>query len=296
VGRARQVTGPYLDNMGVDMIEGGGKLFAGSRGRHVGPGHFGLLDLGQGVQKFSLHYEADLDRGGISVLDIRPLLWSDGWPVAGDNLVAGTYTFESARTGTVLELAVQGFPVGGFRQRRGGPPGSGIVGGAPGGPPPGAPPPFRSATGTAPGPGHRRPGFHPGRGELARDDGRASGAGQCSRPSKNGPSHPRPMPAAHPARRTFASASRAPSARSPRRRRASSRRRRSAARPEQLWRIDQLTDGTYRISPKSVPGQRRFTGALRGRQQHADAREVRPGERSPTLVAEDAVMNRRLPA
>lgn len=24
--------------------------------------------------------------------------------------------------------------------------------------------------------------------------------------------------------------------------------------PEQLWRIDQLTDGTYRICPKSVPG------------------------------------------
>ena len=24
--------------------------------------------------------------------------------------------------------------------------------------------------------------------------------------------------------------------------------------PEQLWRIDQLTDGTYRLSPKAVPG------------------------------------------
>jgi len=24
--------------------------------------------------------------------------------------------------------------------------------------------------------------------------------------------------------------------------------------PEQLWRIDQLTDGTWRIMPKSVPG------------------------------------------
>jgi arabinan endo-1,5-alpha-L-arabinosidase len=24
--------------------------------------------------------------------------------------------------------------------------------------------------------------------------------------------------------------------------------------PEQLWRIDQLTDGTYRLTPKSVPG------------------------------------------
>jgi hypothetical protein len=104
VGRSRKVTGPYLDNMGIDMLEGGGKLFAGSRGRHIGPGHFGLLDLGDGVQKFSLHYEADLDRGGSSVLDIRPLLWHDGWPVAGDNLQAGTYSLESARTGTVLEL------------------------------------------------------------------------------------------------------------------------------------------------------------------------------------------------
>jgi arabinan endo-1,5-alpha-L-arabinosidase len=26
--------------------------------------------------------------------------------------------------------------------------------------------------------------------------------------------------------------------------------------PEQLWRIDQLTDGTYRIMPKSVPNSR----------------------------------------
>ena len=117
VGRSRKVTGPYLDNMGIDMLEGGGKLFAGSRGRHLGPGHFGLLDLGSGVQKFSMHYEADLDRGGASVLDIRPLLWRDGWPVAGDNFVAGIYGIESARTGTALELAVQGAPVGGFRPR-----------------------------------------------------------------------------------------------------------------------------------------------------------------------------------
>ena len=82
----------------------------GSSGRYVGPGHFGLLDLGEGVQKFSCHYEADLDRGGVSVLDIRPLLWRDGWPVAGDNVTAGTYEIESARTGTALELAVQGSP------------------------------------------------------------------------------------------------------------------------------------------------------------------------------------------
>ena len=37
------------------------------------------------MEKFSCHYEADLDRSGYSVLDIRPLLWKNGWPVGGDN-------------------------------------------------------------------------------------------------------------------------------------------------------------------------------------------------------------------
>ena len=130
MGRARKVTGPYLDRSGVDMLQGGGSLFLGSSGRMVGPGHFGLLDLGDGAQKFSCHFEADLDRGGISVLDIRPLLWRDGWPVAGDNAGTGTYRIESARTGTALELAVEGVPVGGRRGRGGGPREAALVVGA----------------------------------------------------------------------------------------------------------------------------------------------------------------------
>ena len=91
MGRSKHVTGPFVDHDGIDMIESGGKLFLGSDSRVVGPGHFGLLDLGDGVQVFSYHYEADLDRGGASVLAIRPLLWRDGWPVAGDNVKQGTY-------------------------------------------------------------------------------------------------------------------------------------------------------------------------------------------------------------
>jgi arabinan endo-1,5-alpha-L-arabinosidase len=137
VGRARSIFGPYLDHTGLDMIQGGGKLFLGSGGRVIGPGHFGLLDLGDGVQKFSCHYEADLDRGGASVLDIRPLLWKDGWPVAGENLKEGTYEIESVRTGTALEMAVEGVPVGGRRVRGGfgaGPGGPGAGPGAPTGP------------------------------------------------------------------------------------------------------------------------------------------------------------------
>jgi arabinan endo-1,5-alpha-L-arabinosidase len=136
MGRARKVTGPYLDHTGLDMIQGGGTLFLGSSDRLIGPGHFGLIDLGDGAQKFSMHYEADLDRGGASVLDIRPLLWRDGWPVAGENLKQGTYRIESARTGTSLELAVEGMPVGGRRGGRGGGP-PGPPGGPPGPPGPG---------------------------------------------------------------------------------------------------------------------------------------------------------------
>jgi arabinan endo-1,5-alpha-L-arabinosidase len=106
VGRSRKVAGPYLDNMGIPMLEGGGKLVAAARGHLVGPGHFGLLDLGDGVQKFSCHYEADLEKSGRSVLGIRPLLWKNGWPVAGDNFKEGTYEIESERSGYALELEV----------------------------------------------------------------------------------------------------------------------------------------------------------------------------------------------
>jgi arabinan endo-1,5-alpha-L-arabinosidase len=106
VGRSRNVIGPYVDHMGVELLKGGGKLVVAASGRFVGPGHFGLLDLGDGVQKFSCHYEADLDRSGRSVLDIRPLLWKDGWPVGGDNFAGGTYEIRSERSGFALELAV----------------------------------------------------------------------------------------------------------------------------------------------------------------------------------------------
>jgi arabinan endo-1,5-alpha-L-arabinosidase len=260
MGRSRKVTGPYLDNMGIDMIEGGGKLFAASRGRHVGPGHFGLLDLGQGVQKFSLHYEADLDRGGVSVLDIRPLLWRDGWPVAGDNLVTGTYSIESARTGTVLELAVQGSPVGGFRMRRGGPPGSGIGPGGPpasgpppGGPPPGGPPPGGPPTPPQPGPpiADQEPAQVAASWPAATGVRLAPAMLQAQQkwviaPVVNAGGYP----GAPFFRITIAGTERSLTATAGGELSAVA----FTGVAEQLWRIDQLTDGTYRLSPKSVPG------------------------------------------
>ncbi len=106
VGRSRKVTGPYLDNVGRDMLKGGGKMVVAAGERLIGPGHFGRMVLGDGVEKMSCHYEADLDQSGYSVLGIRPLLWKNEWPVAGDNFKEGTYEIESERRGYALELAV----------------------------------------------------------------------------------------------------------------------------------------------------------------------------------------------
>lgn len=106
VGRSRNVTGPYLDNVGRDMIAGGGKMVIDAADRQFGAGHFGCWIEDDGVEKMSFHWEADLDRGGRSVLAIRPLLWVNDWPVAGEAFEEGVYEISSVRRGYALELAV----------------------------------------------------------------------------------------------------------------------------------------------------------------------------------------------
>ncbi|MCI1741284.1 MAG: family 43 glycosylhydrolase [Prevotella sp.] len=106
VGRSRQVTGPYLDNVGRDMLKGGGKMVLSARKDKIGPGHFGRFVEEEGVEKMSCHYEADFQQGGYSVLGILPLLWKNDWPVAGKQFQEGTYEIASERRGYSLELAV----------------------------------------------------------------------------------------------------------------------------------------------------------------------------------------------
>ncbi len=106
VGRAKAVTGPYLDNVGRDMLQGGGKMVIAAGERVCGPGHFGRMVIDEGVEVMSCHFEADLDRSGRSVLGIRPLLWRNGWPVAGERFTGGTFEIASERRGYALELAV----------------------------------------------------------------------------------------------------------------------------------------------------------------------------------------------
>ena len=88
------------------MLKGGGKMVVAAEERRFGAGHFGRFIVEPGVEKMSFHFEADLDRSGRSVLAVRPILWKDGWPEAGELVQDGTYRILSRRRGYALEMAV----------------------------------------------------------------------------------------------------------------------------------------------------------------------------------------------
>lgn len=265
MGRSRKVTGPFLDAEGVDMIQGGGKLLITSGERKVGPGHFGLLDLADGVQKFSMHWEADLDRGGASVLDIRPLQWKDGWPVAGENAKEGTYEIRSVHTGTSLQMAVEGIPVGGPRRRPQGPPPS-ANGAAPGAGAAAAPRPS-NGNGAAGGPPAGFGGIFGGTGSPISDqtasqveskwppgDVAAAMDNYELQAQQKWQIAPVAGSGGYPGspyfKITIAGTDRALAAT------ADGElvvRPSFTGGPEQLWRLDQLADGSWRIMPKALP-------------------------------------------
>ena len=206
-----------------------------------------------------------MDRGGASVLAILPLLWQDGWPVAGENFNAGTYEIESARTGTALGLAVEGMPVGGAR--RGGGRGAGGTNGLAG--PRGGRGP--NDTNAVAGRGNRRGG---GGGGMFAGQGGVIPPQDVAVVSTNWPTgnidlrmgnylceaqekwtitavtNAGGYPGSPYFKITIAGTDRALAA-TPDAELVSFPAFTGA--PEQLWRIDQLTDGTWRIMPKSVP-------------------------------------------
>ena len=116
-GRSRSVEGPYIDNVGRDMFHGGGRMVIAAGDRKTGPGHFGRTIIDEGVEIMSCHFEADFDQSGRSVLGIRPLLWKNDWPMSGEQIKEGNYEIESERRGYSLELAVDFIRMQQERQR-----------------------------------------------------------------------------------------------------------------------------------------------------------------------------------
>jgi arabinan endo-1,5-alpha-L-arabinosidase len=77
VGRASSVTGPYRDQDGRALLEGGGTVLLGTEGKRIGAG-------GQSVFGDTLAYHF-YDGGNaaapyVPTLGLRAITWTDGWP------------------------------------------------------------------------------------------------------------------------------------------------------------------------------------------------------------------------
>jgi len=82
MGRSHQITGPYLDADGIDMLEDGGSPFLKTIGPFIGPGQVGIFSEG-GTNWVSCHFY-DGKFQGRSTLAILPLQWNiNNWPEIG---------------------------------------------------------------------------------------------------------------------------------------------------------------------------------------------------------------------
>lgn len=77
VGRAQQVTGPYLDASGQPMLRGGGTELLKANERWLGPGGESALMRPEGDLLIFHAYDA---KSGKPALQISTISWTDGWP------------------------------------------------------------------------------------------------------------------------------------------------------------------------------------------------------------------------
>ncbi|GGG49114.1 hypothetical protein GCM10011378_26550 [Hymenobacter glacieicola] len=103
VGRSSSPTGPFLDQAGTDLNNGGGTMVLNSGGRYTGPGHAGIFQEG-GVNYFSHHYYDNEDRGDPK-LGLAKLTWSTaGWPVVSrDWVTAGRYEIKNQNSNLIWD-------------------------------------------------------------------------------------------------------------------------------------------------------------------------------------------------
>lgn len=79
VGRSKQVTGPYFDRDGRDMMEEGGTLLLSGGKRWRGPGHCAVLQDKDGEKL--VYHAYDADARGVATLRIVSIVWDEaGWP------------------------------------------------------------------------------------------------------------------------------------------------------------------------------------------------------------------------
>ncbi|HUJ74055.1 MAG TPA: arabinan endo-1,5-alpha-L-arabinosidase, partial [bacterium] len=84
VGRSTDVTGPFSDEQGKDMRDGGGTVVLQGYGDMHGPG--GQSVIRDGDRDLLVHHMYDGALAGEAVMQARPIQWVNNWPVIGDPL------------------------------------------------------------------------------------------------------------------------------------------------------------------------------------------------------------------
>lgn len=101
VGRATSITGPYLDQNGISLMNDGGTTFLPNKnGRYIGPGH-----IGYGEGKLTYHFYDGNDNGAPKLM-ITTMSWSNGWPVpatASQLVLNGTYRLQNRNGGKFID-------------------------------------------------------------------------------------------------------------------------------------------------------------------------------------------------
>ena len=85
VGRSTSVTGPYTDAAGTDMTNGGGMEVQGTDAGMIGPGSAFVYQ--ENGRDYLVYHYYDASSNGDAWVQIRPLIWVDGWPVTGGPMV-----------------------------------------------------------------------------------------------------------------------------------------------------------------------------------------------------------------
>lgn len=81
VGRSRSVTGPYVDENGRALLDGGGTTVLQANGRWAGPGGETAVAVAGGEDLLVFH--AYDPRSGKPSLQLSTIEWKDGWPTVG---------------------------------------------------------------------------------------------------------------------------------------------------------------------------------------------------------------------
>jgi len=82
VGRSTSVTGPYVDKMGVSLMQGGGTQLVQGNATWVAPGHNAVIAYNG--KTYNVYHALSGGTNGPATLRIAEIVWDGaGWPVSG---------------------------------------------------------------------------------------------------------------------------------------------------------------------------------------------------------------------